>query len=132
MSLKIIFYSQTLRLLCPSRSLERLESLASDREPTVILLQISLKLSVFLARPPCGRELLGCTGHPVLPSGSHDSLSRRSQTGEEVGHGLTFGAFKAHPGEEILGLLGGSIIALFTLVDEDDLVEELVGKKRLV
>jgi hypothetical protein len=118
--------------LCPSRSLERLESLASDRESAIVLLQISLKLSVFLARAPSGRELLGGTGHPVLPSGSDDSLSRRSQTGEKVGYGLTFGAFKAHPGEEILGLLGGSIVALFTLVDEDNLVEELARKRRLV
>lgn len=120
---------QTLGLLCPSGSLERLESLASDRESAIVLLQISLELSVFFTRAPSGREFLGGTRNLVLPSGSDDSLRRRGQTGEEIGYSLALGTFKAHSGEEILRLLGGTIEALFTLVDEDNLVEELTKKE---
>jgi hypothetical protein len=105
-----------------------LESFATDGESLVVLFQIPLELCILFTGPPSSGELLRGSRNLVLPARSDDSLGRRCQTGQEVGHGLPIRAFKAHPDEEVLGLFGGAEETLFAFIDEDNLVKVLFNR----
>jgi hypothetical protein len=93
-------------------------------------INLSPQILVFLTLLPHLCEFGRSPGNPVLKAGSSPALTRARQTGEEIRCRLLLRAFEAHIDEELLGDIASSEEDLFTLVQNANLVEEVVGRLR--
>ena len=118
---------RSLGLLSTPRRQELVVPLAIDgvsRIERVDILQERLVLWRLLPHP---RKLLRGVRDAVFVSRPRFSFGRRSQRGQEIGHGLLRGAVKAHVEEELFRFVAFAEKDLVTFIQHTHLVKDVVG-----
>jgi hypothetical protein len=120
--------SRVLGLTGTLTSLERLEKFSVKRIFPLVLRQLELESFVLWAGLPSDLELVWRPRDLVLVSLSGSPLENGSETGEEVWSRLLVVTVESHVDEELLGLASAPEEDRSTLVQDDDLVEDVVGR----
>lgn len=117
----------TLGLLGLARGAEGLGIRAVDGVSRLVLFNLGLQRLVVGAVLPRGGKLVRGPGRLALEAGTHNTLQSRRHRGEEVGGGLTGRALEAEIDKVLPGDIGAAKEDLATLVEDDGLVEQVVG-----
>jgi hypothetical protein len=118
-------YSRALGLLRTPRSQKLLVLLAAKGILLVVLVELDLQLLVSLAGLPPLVKLFRRPGHLILEALPGSPFFGAGKRGQKVGSGLLFGAVETHVDKELFRFGGRTKVDLVSVVQDDDLGEEL-------